>query len=450
MQKGILTAMDTLCSQAHGASQPSKMGTYSLTGLFVTCFFIVSSCILVWNASFILISLKQPIEVSRLAGHFIRYMLPGVPFLYIYELIRKVLQSRNDAMPMLISTVAGNLVNVVLGYYLVHRTKWGWMGAAMARSAGNMVMVPAVLICVTAAGSGREEVNGNKNSSIADVPNGCGNGPDVKHCLEMGSDDMTTNGNDDDACDHDYAKFLHHLWEGFVIRKALSPKAIIEFLSIGLPGMLQCMFEWIAFEAVALLCGLLPHREALVGIGANVIIMNVSSLTYMLYLGTSISGSVRVGNALGAGDARRAEIASNLTLISGTIMALVNVALLLMFRNSLPWFFTSDLDIVKKAQHLFLIAAAFQLPDAVNGCAQGIFRGSGRQAMGALWNFVAYYIIGLPLGYELGLKFGFGVEGIWWGMTLGLCSVCIGCTIIIYRSNWNKLAADASSRLNII
>ena len=103
---------------------------------------------------------------------------------------------------------------------------------------------------------------------------------------------------------------------------------------------------------------------------------------------------------------------------------------------------------------------------------QGIFRGSGRQSLAAIYNFCAYYILGIPLGYVLGIKLGFGVEGLWWGMTAGLCAIAIGtwddhilllclwlfeaklvnqstgCTIIVRRSDWKKLALDATERLN--
>ena len=196
------------------------------------------------------------------------------------------------------------------------------------------------------------------------------------------------------------------------------------------------------------MCGILPGQEAIVGIGAHSIIMNVSSLTWTLYQGISVSGNVRVGNALGAGDAHRAEIASNLTLASGIVMSINNVALLLTFRNSLPWLFTSDVDIVRKSRQLILIAAAFQFPDSINCGVQGIFRGSGRQALAATYNFVAFYVVGIPLAYVLGVRMGFGVEGLWWGITSGLCVIAIGGTIAILRSDWRKLASEAALRLN--
>jgi len=203
-----------------------------------------------------------------------------------------------------------------------------------------------------------------------------------------------------------------------------------------------------AFEAIALLCGLLGGEQAIIGIGANAVIMNFSSMTYMLYLGVSVSGNVRIGNAIGAGDSIRAESASVVTLGLGGLMSLINIAFLLTFRKSLPWLVTTDIDIVKEAQRLFIVAAIFQLPDAIGACVQGIFRGSGRQALAAKLNFTAYYIIGIPLGYLLGVKlFGLGAIGLWIGMTVGLCIIALFGTILVLQSDWTTLIDDAETRL---
>jgi MATE family multidrug resistance protein len=118
-------------------------------------------------------------------------------------------------------------------------------------------------------------------------------------------------------------------------------------------------------------------------------------MTYMLYLGVSVSGNVRIGNAIGSGDMIRAESASLVTLGMGALASLLNITFLLSFRKTLPWLITTDLDIVQEAQRLFIVAAVFQFPDAIGACVQGIFRGSGRQALAAKLNFAAYYIIGV-------------------------------------------------------
>jgi MATE family multidrug resistance protein len=93
--------------------------------------------------------------------------------------------------------------------------------------------------------------------------------------------------------------------------------------------------------------------------------------------------------------------------------------------------------------------ALFQLPDAINGVEQGVFRGSGRQALSAKLNFVAYYIIGIPVGYFLALPLGMGVEGLWIGMSAGLFAISTLNSMVIWRSNWAALSADARKRLSV-
>jgi len=453
---GLLSAMDTLCSQAHGANQTAKMGTYALTANFILSIIFLLVSTILWNAHHALLLLGQPPVVCEMAGTFSRYLLPGIPFCYMYEIIRKVSQSRNEAMPMLFSSMVCNLVNVILGYYLVKYTDMGWIGAAVARSVSNVVLVPGVIFGMAGGmgGGTRKKESKAEAGGVKMVENVIPG--DSRGCYDEIKEDAVLNDvsgqavTDDDGAmiDEDDKEFLHHLWTGFVVSDALSLKAVVEFLELGIPGALQVMFEWWAFEALALLCGILPGNEAIIGIGANAVILNVSSTTYMVYLGMSVAGNVRLGNALGAGDAHRAHVASNLTLILGATTALINIGFLLSTRKTLPWCFTTDIDIAKEAEHLFLIAACYQLPDALNGAVQGIFRGSGRQALAARWNFVAYYCIGIPLAYVFGIVFGWGVEGLWWGITVGLSVIATGCTGIVLRSDWDAFASEAKARMN--
>jgi Na+-driven multidrug efflux pump len=456
--QGLLTGLDTLCSQAYGANQYSKIGSASLTALLILSAFYTVGCYMVYHAEYILLCLGQPSEVSALAGTFLRYLLPGVPFLYCQELIGTVYESRNNALPVLISVVGYNIISLVLGYYLVCvSTKYGWLGAALARTIADIVTLPLIVIAaIFYPGSDASESCSSSSDENEDELDPLGyldadrnNDEDNNHNHNISNnyddkidDDNDTNNRKDDS------KFLHEIWKGCVIQDAIQPKAIIEFLSLGIPGMLQVMFEWVAFEILALLCGILPGDDAIIGIGANNIVTNIALLTFMPYLGLSIAGSVRIGNALGAGDVHRAEVASNLTLCTAAVFSVVNMTLLLSFRKVLPWFFTTDLDIIHQAEQLLLISAMYQIPDALNACAQGIFRVSGRQGLSAKFNFVAFYIIGLPLAYVLGIQLGYGVVGLWLGMTVGLLFVAVTGVIVILRSDWTKLAADAALRLD--
>ncbi|KAL7440210.1 hypothetical protein ACHAXM_007015 [Skeletonema potamos] len=418
---GLLTALDTLCSHAHGANQPTKMGTYLLTGMFVMMItFVLVGCI-IWNTTPILLVCGQHTNVAIAAGQFSKYMLPSIPFTYAFEMLRKISQARNEATPMIISAVVANIVNVGLGYYLVNCTEWGWLGAAFARSVGAILMLPALILSMMYCERGQLMIISNNND-----------------------DDETTK--KEEGMD---GQLFHHLWEGFQPSQALSFKAVVKFLELGIPGMFQLMFEWGAFEIIALLCGIIPDQEeALIAIGCNAIVMNVSSFAFMLYLGAGVAGNVRIGNALGAGDAHRAEVATYLAVAIGTLLSLVNITLIVTFRENLASIFTKDEDLLNKCRSLFVVVALFQLPDSINGVEQGVFRGMGWQSLSAKLNFIAYYVIGIPLGYFLALPLGMGVEGLWIGMFAGLLAISTANSIFIWRSDWTALAADARNRLS--
>ena len=99
-----------------------------------------------------------------------------------------------------------------------------------------------------------------------------------------------------------------------------------------------------------------------------------------------------------------------------------------------------------------------------------MLRGSGRQYIGAIMNFVGYYIIGLPLGITLAIKVKWGVLGLWIGMAAGnivhvlshfavgngkihcyhTCAFLQSLTfvVILFRTNWKKLSEIVSAYLD--
>ena len=210
--------------------------------------------------------------------------------------------------------------------------------------------------------------------------------------------------------------------------------------------MLQVCFEWWAFEIIAIMAGLLP--SAVVAIGANSLLLNISSMGSMIYLGISISGNVRVGNALGANDVKRARVAATTSIGMAAGAAIVTASFLILFRSRLPLLFTHDDDINALTEKLLVVAALFQLPDAINGAVMGILRGSGRQTLGAKMNFVAYYLLGVPLGCVLAFRLHWGVEGLWYGMTLGLISIASLGSFLVKKSDWKQLAMNAKERMD--
>ncbi|KAG7376325.1 hypothetical protein PHYPSEUDO_013729 [Phytophthora pseudosyringae] len=142
---GLASALDTLCSQACGAKRCDKIGVYFQTGVIVLSANLILVFATSWHAEGLLKGLGQDEDVARLSASFSRWMLPGIPFLYVYELTRKALQAQNILTPLVVIAVAGNVVSIVVGYALAYHTSVGFIGIAIGKSVGNMVL-PLLLV----------------------------------------------------------------------------------------------------------------------------------------------------------------------------------------------------------------------------------------------------------------------------------------------------------------
>jgi MATE family multidrug resistance protein len=82
--------------------------------------------------------------------------------------------------------------------------------------------------------------------------------------------------------------------------------------------------------------------------------------------------------------------------------------------------FTPTPAVIEMGAKLLLIAAAFQLFDGLQTVCTGALRGAGDTRTPMLANLIAYWLIGLPVGWILCFKFGWGAQGLWIGLCLGL------------------------------
>ena len=98
----------------------------------------------------------------------------------------------------------------------------------------------------------------------------------------------------------------------------------------------------------------------------------------------------------------------------------VSGVLFIVFRDFLPTLFIADADVIATASGLLIIAAFFQIFDGVQVVSLGILRGLQDVKVPTLATFIAYWIIGLPVGYLLAFEFGYGIKGVWYGLSLGL------------------------------
>jgi len=101
----------------------------------------------------------------------------------------------------------------------------------------------------------------------------------------------------------------------------------------------------------------------------------------------------------------------------------------ILFRNYLPTLYVNDEIVISYASSLLIIAALFQLSDGTQAVGIGILRGLTDVKIPTAITFIAYWIVGLPVGYILGFTFNMGVQGVWIGLLLGLTTSAILLTL---------------------
>ena len=189
-----------------------------------------------------------------------------------------------------------------------------------------------------------------------------------------------------------------------------------EILNIGVPSGLQYVFEAGAFAMSGVIVGMIgPVQQA-----AHQIALNIASVSYMMVSGLGAAATIRMGNQLGRRDYPMLRLAGQSLFHLTFFFMLVTMTLLILLRNFLPQFYSSDPEVLQYTAVLMVAAGIFQMPDGMQATALGALRGIKDVNIPTIVAFVAYWMIAVPLGYVLGIQFDQGPLGVWIGLTAGL------------------------------
>ncbi len=204
-------------------------------------------------------------------------------------------------------------------------------------------------------------------------------------------------------------------------QRYLSAAAIKQILGIGTPVALQYVFEVSAFSGAIVMAGWIGAREQ----AAHQIAINLASITYMMASGISAAAGIKSGNHFGAGQWRELRSSAIASYHMVLVMMGTTALIFMLGCRLLPLMYISDTAVVDIAANLLIIAAFFQLFDGTQVVGLGILRGLGDVRIPTVITLLAYWVLGLPVGYFLGIYLDFGVQGIWWGLLLGLLTASI-------------------------
>jgi len=217
-----------------------------------------------------------------------------------------------------------------------------------------------------------------------------------------------------------FVRFWRADWEAFgEVFKLGWPIGITALAEVGLFAASSVMMGWIGTLQLA----------------AHGIAMQVISLAFMVHLGLSNAATVRAGRAYGRGEIRALRHGAYTVFGMSMIVASLAVVVFLVMPELLLSAFLDPSDpdapaVMAIGVGLMAAAALFQLVDAAQVMALGVLRGVQDTRVPMVIAGIAYWVIGVPVSYLLGVSFGLGGVGIWLGLAVGLA---VAAVLLIWR-----------------
>jgi MATE family multidrug resistance protein len=367
---GLLLGLDYTVANAIGAQRMDDARRWLVQGLWLALLVALPGTALVWWAMPLLAwagvrpeVLPQAVLYGRAVGW---SLLP----LLLMTALRRYLQAVELVRPIMLIVVTANIVNIAANWVFVFGhlgfPALGAEGAGWATCASRLYMAVCLVVCV------------------------------VQH-------DRRTGG------------LLRH------VPHAPDWARLRQLTALGVPAAGQLALECGVFAAATTLAAQLEPAA----LAAHQIALNVAALSFMVPLGVSSAAAVRVGQAVGRRDPDGTTRAGWTALALGGAFMLAAGCVFVAFPEIVLRTFTTDVGVLATGATLLRVAALFQLFDGLQVVGTGVLRGVGDTRTPMIANLVGHWVLGLPVGSALCFFWGWGVVGLWVGLSLGLIAVAL-------------------------
>jgi len=176
-------------------------------------------------------------------------------------------------------------------------------------------------------------------------------------------------------------------------------------------------------------------------LAAHVVVMRIVSVSFLPGLAVGEAGSVLVGQALGARKPWLAEQAWRASVRLAVVMMTVGAALFLAIPEALLAPFGVEGDVLALGRELLVLAALFQLFDAVAMVAQTILTGAGDTRFVLVSAVSVAWAFNLPIAWLLAVHWQLGAPGAWLALTLEIALTAALCAGRIAGGRWLQVGA---------
>lgn len=201
-------------------------------------------------------------------------------------------------------------------------------------------------------------------------------------------------------------------------------------IKIGIPISCAIMVEFIAFNSIAIIMG----RVSGVYAAAQNLVCTLTTVSFMVPLAISNAIAVKVGFANGAGNIKDLKRYSFVGIVMSVGFMLCSAFIFATFPQFLVKLFTQDNNLIKISIPVLYILSVFQVFDGLQVALSGIFKGMKRTGVVLISNFVAYWLISIPLGYTLAFHFHLNLRGFWYGLASAAIILCGMMSVMLLKS----------------
>ena len=389
---GLLGGLDTLCSHSFGAGQFKLVGIYTnISRVVAICFYILICLPLAFFSKSILLSIGQNEVTSQYSSVYVKSMLPAIFFALQFYSSQRYLQSVNILMPGMIITLVTSVLHLFWSWFFIIYVDFEIYGAGLSLSITQFLNLLCISLYIYF-------YNPNPDTHL----------------------EFTCSG--------------------------ISLKRILDFLKLGVPAAILFAANWLGVEVLTLLSSYLNY-ESLV---ANVCLLNLTTLIFMIPMGISYALTLLIGQAIGASNVKTARYLSVMGVLIGLMFIGVTNFFIYNFRESIPYLYTDNPLIAAKIIDLIEIYLYFGLIDTLQIILNGIIKGLGKQKMTSIIVLIVLYPVNIPMAYMFGFVINYGLIGLWYSQLTAIILLAISYMIILLCLDWDDISNRSVINMQLI
>lgn len=373
MFQNVVASVAILIAHARGAGDTTQIDSIFRAGLLLAFLGTLPLLFMLWNVEPFLLWVGQPPTLASNVTAYLHVIILGTPAVMIAAAMRFYLSAMNHPRIILYVSIAALPANGLLDYALIYGTwglpELGYLGAAAATAIIMWFSMGATAIAIKMI-------------------------PELKP----------------------KRLFAAVEWPIFW-----------ELNKLGWPIAAIFSVETLLFMSAALMMGTLGTTA----LAAHQVTIMIAATAFMIPMSIGQAANVRIGYHMGAGLPATARRSGFIAIGLGLAMTCVTAVIIVAFPLELALLFQldpsspDDAPVIALVVQLLSICALFQLVDGAQTIGAGILRGYKDTRVPMMLATLAYWGIGFTVAWTLAFPMGFGPEGLWWGLAMGLASAAL-------------------------